>query len=175
MIKAPPSNQNTQALASFVSILEVTDPRYDLNTMGHWLAELPGRFGTNKALDAAIEAIGASFPCLYKKEVDAGAVTAYNKAMNYVKLSLHDARANVTTECMSAVFLLLIMQEWIGKKHEQDQTHQLGMTFMLRSVRQHKTLTQFERIVRRTLGLCLVSYSSVLRCQRLPTNTRCRF
>lgn len=155
LVKAP-SNETTQTLASFVSILEITDPRYDLNTVSYWLADLPRRYGTNKALDMAMQTVSVAFPCFSSKKVTTEALEAYDKATKYVHLYLNDARSNVDTECMCAIFLLLVAQEWIGRKKEQESLQSVGLVYLRRSSKQNRQWNELERNVRRTLSLCTV-------------------
>ncbi|KAJ6784080.1 hypothetical protein PWT90_07133 [Aphanocladium album] len=155
LVKAP-SNETTHSLARFISILEITDPRYDVFSMSHWLGDLPKRFGSNKALDSAMHGVIASFPCLYSKKVTQQALGAYEQALKYVRLSLQDARANVDTECMCALFLLHIMHDWIGKHHDADGIFDLGISYIMKSARSGRMLSEFERAVRRTLTVCII-------------------
>ncbi|XWW94061.1 hypothetical protein V2A60_002003 [Cordyceps javanica] len=124
--------------------------------MSHWLGDLPKRFGSNKALDAAIQGVIASFPCLYSKTVTQRALSAYDEALRYVRLSLQDARTNVDTECMSALFLLHVMHDWIGKRQDADGIFELGISYALRSAKRGTALSEFERAVRRTISICII-------------------
>lgn len=151
-----PTNDTTYSVAGFISILEISDPRYDVFSMSYWLGDLPKRFGFNKALDSAIQGVVTAFPCLYSKTVTQEAVDAYEEARRYVRLSLPDARANIDTECMSALFLLQLMQDWIGKRHESDDIFHLGIAFILKGTKRGHCLSEFERAVRRTLSVCTV-------------------
>ncbi|KAJ3479866.1 hypothetical protein NLG97_g8208 [Lecanicillium saksenae] len=130
-----PTNEYTHSIAGFISILEITDPRYDVSSMSHWLGDLPKRFGSNKALDSAMHGVIASFPCLYSKTVTERAVGAYEETLKYVRLSLLDPRANVDTE-----YGIL----------------ELGISYTLKSAKSGRTFNEFERAVRRTLSVCII-------------------
>ncbi|OAQ96561.1 hypothetical protein LLEC1_06354 [Akanthomyces lecanii] len=154
--RSSPSNETTYSMSGFVSILEITDPRYDVFSMSHWLGDLPRRFGSNRALDTAMQGVIAAFPCLYSKTVTQRAVDAYEEALKYIRLSLRDARTNVDTGCMCALFLLHVIHDWIGKGHDADGIFDLGISYIPKSARRGTALNEFERAVRRTLSVCIV-------------------
>ncbi len=161
LVKSP-TNEATYSVSGFVSVLEITDPRYDVFSMSHWLGDLPRRFGSNRALDAAMQGVIAAFPCLYSKTVTQRAVDAYEEALKYIRLSLHDARTNVDTECMCALFLLHIIYDWIGKGNDADGIFDLGISYILKSTSRGTALNEFERTVRRTLSVCIVRIDYVV-------------
>lgn len=162
LVKSP-TNETTYSLSGFVSILEITDPRYDVFSMSHWLGDLPKRFGSNRALDAAMQGVIAAFPCLYSRTITQRAVSAYEEALKYTRLSLGDARTNVDTECMCALFLLHVIHDWIGKGQDADGIFDLGISYILKSARRGTALNEFERAVRRTLSICIVRIDHLAR------------
>lgn len=154
------------AANSFISVLQINDPRYDVTCYGGFLVELPRRLGTNEALDASMKAMALSFPAIYNKQLSYQALDSYGKALTALRNCLMDQKKAMTPETLCAIYMISICQGWIGRKDEQEAAHVLGMVHLLQRAIPMTKLSEFEKAVRRTVGIsivCAVSFCQAIK------------
>lgn len=105
-----PSNESTILAGALVSALDVKDLRYDLTTYGVFVLDLPRRLGTNKALDAAAEALAVSHPSLYTGKQRPEMLATYLNALKELRISLSNPNKLQITDTLCAIYLIIICQ-----------------------------------------------------------------
>ena len=104
------SNEATRAIGGFISILDVTDPRYDLVCYGGFLKDIPRRLGTNRALDASVDALTSAFSSLYTREHSSAALATYGHAVYVLRICLDDPSMARSVETLCAIYFIMICQ-----------------------------------------------------------------
>ena len=99
-----------KAASAFVSVLQVTDPRYDITCYGGWVLDLPRRLGVNDALDAAVQALSAAFPSIHTKKITCKALSSYVKALEVLRMHLADPKKAREPETLCAIYLVMVCQ-----------------------------------------------------------------
>ncbi|KAK0642181.1 hypothetical protein B0T16DRAFT_421144 [Cercophora newfieldiana] len=110
-----PSNRTALDASHFISALRVTDVRFDLRIYGPFFVELPRRLGKNRALDASVRALAASYPWVHTRQYTPDMYKAYGEALACLRVSLGDPATAGSVETMCAVYLIMICQGWIGR------------------------------------------------------------
>lgn len=105
-----PSNHLTKRTGAFISVLNVSDLRYDISGFGAFLRELPPRLGRNRALDASVHALTVVFPALYLQEPTPAMLAAYVHALRCLRLTLADRVTAQTPETLCAIYLITLCQ-----------------------------------------------------------------
>lgn len=105
-----PRNQATSLSRAFVHLCEVTDPKYDLSCYGPWFKDLPRRFGRNEALDAAVDALTHTWPCVHKMEQPKASMIKYGHALQALRNCLNNPVTANQSETLCAVYVLMIFQ-----------------------------------------------------------------
>lgn len=112
------SSRDAARSGAFISLLDITDPSYDLRCYGPWFKDLPRRLGTNEALDAAVEAMVGFYPHLRRHEqssLSRGSLVKYVNALQALRTCLNDPQKANKAETLCAVYILLICQ--VSKLH----------------------------------------------------------
>jgi hypothetical protein len=99
-----------RAASAFVSVLQVTDPRYDITCYGGWVLDLPRRLGVNDALDASVQALSAAFPSIHTKNITCKALGTYVKALEVLRMHLADTKKAREPETLCAIYLIMVCQ-----------------------------------------------------------------
>jgi hypothetical protein len=114
------SSQDAARSGAFISLLDITDPSYDLRCYGLWFKDLPRRMGTNEALDAAVEAMVGFYPHLRRHEqtsLSRDSLLKYVNALQALRTCLNDPQKATRPETLCAVYILLICQ--VSRLHPQ--------------------------------------------------------
>lgn len=109
-----PSNHLMKRTGAFISVLNVSDLRYDISGFGAFLRELPRRLGRNRALDASVNALTVVFPALYLQEPTPAMLAAYVHALRCLRITLADRVTAQTPETLCAIYLITLCQASIG-------------------------------------------------------------
>ncbi|EHK21405.1 uncharacterized protein TRIVIDRAFT_52617 [Trichoderma virens Gv29-8] len=153
------SNRDTARSGAFVSLLDVTDPSYDLRCYGPWFKDLPRRLGINTALDAAVEAMVGFYPHLRRHEqssLSRGSVVKYVNALQALRTCLNDPQTANKPETLCAVYVLMICQGWTGRDSDQQMSHGEGLAHLLDAAASKKNPDAFEATIRDTLYIPVV-------------------
>ncbi|KAH6603563.1 hypothetical protein Trco_008338 [Trichoderma cornu-damae] len=153
-----PSRQAARS-GAFISLLDVTDPRYDLRCYGGWFEDLPRRLGTNEALDAAVEAMVGFYPHLRRHEqssLSRGSLLKYVNALQALRTCLNDPHKANQAETLCAVYVLMICQGWTGRDGDQKMSHGEGLAHLLDAAASKQYPDQFEQEIRDTLYVPVV-------------------
>ncbi|RFU78413.1 hypothetical protein TARUN_3814 [Trichoderma arundinaceum] len=148
------SNAETARSGAFISLLDVTDPRYDLRCYGGWFKDLPKRLGTNEALDAAVEAMVGFYPHLRRHEqssLSRGSLFKYVNALQALRTCLNDPQKANKAETLCAVYVLMICQGWTGRDGDQKMSHGEGLAHLLDAAGSKQHPDDFEEDMRDTL------------------------
>lgn len=109
-ISTTPSNEKSLAVAATVSLLQVTDLRYDVSVYGEFLRLLPQRLGYNQALDSAAQFMVLAFPSLYTERVSVQALASYGTALRHIHRATQDQAQANSVELFCAIFLVAVFQ-----------------------------------------------------------------
>ncbi|KAL7783606.1 hypothetical protein V8C37DRAFT_36202 [Trichoderma ceciliae] len=153
------SNKDTARSGAFISLLDVTDPRYDLSCYGGWFKELPKHLGTNEALDAAVEAMVGFYPHLRRHEqssLSRESLFKYVNALQALRTCLNDPQKARKAETLCAVYVLMICQGWTGRDGDQKMSHGEGLAHLLDAAASKQYPDQFEERIRDTLYVPVV-------------------
>ena len=108
------ANQLTRLIAAFASnIDESADIRIQLPwNFGSFLSDVPRRLGTNEALDAASQALVASYVHFIAGEVEAtpGVLIKHSNALSALRRCLDDPVKAYSSETLCSTMILLIVQ-----------------------------------------------------------------
>ncbi|KAJ6439930.1 transcription factor Cys6 [Purpureocillium lavendulum] len=144
------TNPTALTAGAFVSVLEITDPRYDLFCYGTFMNEIPLQLGRHEALDASAEALASCFSCVHTGNVSTSSIGKYVRALNAVQKCLQNPATAYSGETLCAIYLIMLVQVssprhffdwraltiskgWIGKdddsfpQHGQAMAHLLGV------------------------------------------------
>lgn len=111
-----PDNDTTRLQRALIARLRpALDPRYSiLIRWGYFLVGAPRRLGSNKALDAAVNALLARHTQLSLRQNDSNSqipvALYYSKALSALRVNLQDEQTATTTETLFAVILLMYCQ-----------------------------------------------------------------
>lgn len=128
-----PRNRTGTIAAVFISKLQVTDVRYDINCYGTFLQRLPERLGKSKALDASVDAFSTALTTLHSDGNELRALSKYGGALNALRDSLDDPSQSTTIDTMCAIYLIMVVQGWIGKTDPNTSTHAEGLSHLLQA------------------------------------------
>ncbi|KAH6876374.1 hypothetical protein B0T10DRAFT_497905 [Thelonectria olida] len=126
----------TMAIATvFVSRLAVDDLRYDIQTYGTFLRYIPQRIGKNAALDAAVDAFATGFSTLHSDAYGLEAFQKYGHALKALGECLDDPVRGQTPETMCAIYLIMVVQGWIGLPGAPSSaSHGEGLAYLLKAM-----------------------------------------
>ncbi|KAM0264950.1 hypothetical protein ACHAQJ_000466 [Trichoderma viride] len=153
------SSKDTARSGAFISLLNVTDPSYDLGCYGPWFKDLPKRLGNNEALDAAVEAMVGFYPHLRRHEqssLSRGSLLKYVNALRALRTCLNDPQKAQKAETLCAVYILLICQGWTGRDNDQKMSHGEGLAHLLDAAASRQSSDKFEESIRDTLYVPVV-------------------
>lgn len=109
-VSLTPSNELNLVTSSFLSALQVTDPRYDLSTYGDFLKDIPRRLGHHRVLDASTHALVSTFPVVRSRQMSTEGLKAYVESLNALRVCLNDPTQAHSAHILCAVYLLMICQ-----------------------------------------------------------------
>ncbi|KAF2665055.1 hypothetical protein BT63DRAFT_392410 [Microthyrium microscopicum] len=154
-----PSNAMTLAASGFMSALQVTDIRYDLSIYGAFFKEIPRRMGTNDALDASVYALTKASSSVRTHQVSPELYDSYSYALKMLRVCLDDPEKTRSSETLCAIYLLMILQGWIGKRDDQCPNHGEVMAYLLNAAVPNKWEGQFESDLLVTLTIIAIMES----------------
>ncbi|KAH7319599.1 hypothetical protein B0I35DRAFT_352124 [Stachybotrys elegans] len=126
-----PSSSSALVVKAFVYRLDVTDVRYDLATCGAFLRMLPQRLGSNKALEAAVDAFGAAASEFHLKEKSTGLLKKYGHALKTLRLGMENPSDAEVVELCCAIYLIMIMQSWLNNTVDPSTPHEAGLAYLV--------------------------------------------
>ncbi|KAK7408714.1 hypothetical protein QQX98_009130 [Neonectria punicea] len=156
-----PRSRTTVIAVDFISKLEISDARYDLTCYGHFLQSVPERLGTNKALDAAVDAFTTAGSTLYSDRNSVVSLSKYGNALKALRDCLNDPVHGKTVDTMCAIYLIMVVQGWIGTKEEDGRTHAEGLACLLQATAGHKWQGAFEMEIIVTMCVPVIVESMV--------------
>ncbi|KAJ5732796.1 hypothetical protein N7493_004277 [Penicillium malachiteum] len=101
---------NDPLTLSFVNTLEIRDLCFDISCYGPFLKDLPRRFGSSPALDAAGTALVASYPYFKNKDIPRHVLARFVKALKTLRECLSDPNEARSPNTLSAIYLISICQ-----------------------------------------------------------------
>ncbi|KAF2494366.1 hypothetical protein BU16DRAFT_589174 [Lophium mytilinum] len=152
--RSPSSSQTTTAASAFVSVLEVTDLRFDLTYFGAFLKGIPSRLGTNSALDASVKAVTIAHQCIHTRRQSWELYDAYVEALKTLRICLNTHDKSQTPNTLCAIYLIMICQGWIGQRDDQFMGHGEAVTHLLNEAALEDWHGAFEKEM--LLSLCVV-------------------
>ncbi|POR35088.1 Uncharacterized protein TPAR_04700 [Tolypocladium paradoxum] len=129
----PLTNTVSLATGAFVSVLEITDPRYDLFCYGPFIRDIPLQLGRHTALDASADALASAFRSVHTGRVSLETLSKNVRALNSVQRSLQDPATAYSEQTLCAIYLIMLCQGWIGTdeisypKHGEAMAHLLSV------------------------------------------------
>lgn len=114
-----------------VSVLEVTDPRYDVFCYGPFIKELPKRIGYNPALDASASAFASAVRGVKAKQRTVESLHKYVAALHAVHQTLSDPTRAYSAETLCAVYLIMLCHTWVACKDDNYPNHGEGLGHLI--------------------------------------------
>jgi hypothetical protein len=163
-IAAMPSSKLSITAGSLGSVLQVTDPRYDVFSFGLFMSELPQRLGHSVALDAAASAFVSALQDLRARNQTPGTISKYVGALSAVQKSLGDDGTAYSPETLCAIFLVMAAQPWLSMKGDRHYSHGQGMSHLLRILVDRKPQDDFVRTLISSVSVVVVSTKYQVAC-----------
>ncbi len=95
-------------------MLSVTDPRYNLKTLGSWLVDIPSHLGKDGLLDTATTALTTAVEDLRVGKQSTAAWSSYGKAISRLGHALRDPVKVKEPYTLAAVFMITLCQVKMG-------------------------------------------------------------
>ncbi|KAF2802325.1 uncharacterized protein BDZ99DRAFT_455114 [Mytilinidion resinicola] len=152
--RSPSSSVTTTAASAFVSVLEVTDLRFDLTYFGTFLRDIPSRLGSNSALDASVKAVTIAHRSIHTRRQSWELYDAYVDALKTLRICLNEHDKSQTPNTLCAIYLIMICQGWIGQRDDQFMGHGEAVTHLLNEAAFEDWRGTFEKEM--LLALCVV-------------------
>ncbi|PHH85475.1 hypothetical protein CDD83_352 [Cordyceps sp. RAO-2017] len=127
----PLSNQVTLAAGAIASVVQITDPRYDLFSFGTFIEDIPSQMGANPALDASAHALAAAFGCVHTGRVTPEALGKYVRALRSVQRSIQDPAIAYSEQTLCAIYFIMLCQGWISSEDFPFPGHGRAMAHLL--------------------------------------------
>ncbi|KAF2265421.1 hypothetical protein CC78DRAFT_615971 [Lojkania enalia] len=153
-MQTAPSNHLTVMTSNFLAALGVTDPRFDLTIYGDFMKEIPRRLGSNGALDATVYALTAAFATIPKNQPSAEAINCYGRALKSIRLCLMDPIERKSPDTLCAMYLIMILQGWVGTQSNQYPNHGEAIAQLMNEVGSQNWQGIFE--TQMTITLCTI-------------------
>lgn len=165
-ITTVPSSKVTITASALGSVLEVTDPRYDVFAFGLFMRELPRRLGHSVALDASTAAFVSALRDLRTRQPTPDTIGKYVGALSAVQESLGDESTAYSAETLCAVFLVMAAQPWLSMKGDRHPSHGLGMSHLLKMLVDRQPHDDFLRTLMASVTVVVVG------CRVRPPTSR---
>lgn len=91
-------------------MLSVTNPKYNLETLGTWLVDIPSHLGEDVLLDAATAALTTAVEGLRVGKQSTAALSSYGKAISRLRHALSDPVRLEQPYTLAAVFMITLCQ-----------------------------------------------------------------
>ncbi|KAF4980781.1 hypothetical protein FZEAL_3295 [Fusarium zealandicum] len=118
-----PSNDSSLLAGRFVAALGAADLRYSLVCYGDFLEYIPQRLGESDALDASVKALLCALPYHYNGQMPSDALVYYIEALKALRLCLSCTDKKLVPETLSAIYMIMICQGWIGQPDDHATSH----------------------------------------------------
>ncbi|KAM5375384.1 hypothetical protein ACJZ2D_005945 [Fusarium nematophilum] len=121
----PDSHPTAGWIATYDNITSAkrhVQPR-NLGCYGDFLEHIPRRLGENDALDASVKVLVSAFPYHYTGRLPPDALVNYIHALKTLRLSLGRENKNLAPETLSAIYIIMICQGWIGRSDDHVKSH----------------------------------------------------
>jgi hypothetical protein len=105
-----PENEIDSLAKRFTSVLQVTEPRFDANSLGTWFVDVPARLGTNRLFDSSAAAFVAAIEDLRSGRPTVAALIKYGKALNCLRTTLQDPVEAKGPYTLASIFMLMVSQ-----------------------------------------------------------------
>lgn len=152
-----PSNKITITAGSLSSVLEVTDPRYDIFCFGPFMKDLPQRLGYSPALDASAAAFVGALKDLRTRQATPNSLRKYVGALNAVQKSLADPNTAYSAETLCAIYLIMAASPWLTMKGDKYPNHGEGMAHLLKTLVHKQPQDDFMRNLIASVSVAVVS------------------
>ena len=105
-----PENEIDSLVKRFTLALKVTEPRFDVNSLGTWFVDVPARLGTSTLLDTSAAAFVAAIADLRSGKPTVTALAQYGKALNCLRATLRDPVEAKAPYTLASIFMLMVSQ-----------------------------------------------------------------
>lgn len=126
-----PHNDITHLSDSFISVLQITDPKYDLTCFGDWFVGVPARLGSVEVLDKAADAFVAGLTGLRSGSQSVGSMVKYGKALTSLRSTLMDPKQASSPNTLCAIFMIMVCQGWYSRSEDGSFSHMEGIAHLL--------------------------------------------
>jgi hypothetical protein len=162
-----PSNKQTAATGKLVSILDVTNPGFDVYCYGPIMGDLPQRMGNHRALDAAITAFNSTASCAPTNQMTIRAQRNYGAALSALRKCLQDPKTAYTPDTLAAIHLIIVCNGWMQQRGDKSPNHGEGILHLMNHLVTSNSGDEFLLKAIVTATGALVSFSNCLfNCQR---------
>ena len=153
------SNDSSIGTGMLVSVLDVTDPRYDVFCYGPFMKDLPRRMGHSQVLDASASAFASAVRAIRTKQTSVDALQKYGVALSAIQQSLGDSTTAYSADTLCSVYLIMVCHEWLATKGDAHPKHGEGMAQILKRLVEIPSPDSFTAGV-----ICTVSMVVVRHC-----------
>lgn len=119
------------AAGQLVSILDVTNPGFDVYCYGPIMGDLPQRMGNHRALDAAISAFNSTANCAPTKQMTITAQRNYVTALSALQKCLQDPKTAYTPDTLAAIHLIIVCNGWMQQRGDKSPNHGEGILHLM--------------------------------------------
>ncbi|CAM1509596.1 Fc.00g033350.m01.CDS01 [Cosmosporella sp. VM-42] len=121
---SPTPRSDSASLANrLIEGLEMSDFRYSLGSYGDFLEHIPKRLGKSDALDTSVKALVSTHPYHYTGQLPPDALVNYISALKALRLCLSCKDKKLAPETLSAIYIIMICQGWIGQSDDHVKSH----------------------------------------------------
>jgi hypothetical protein len=101
-------------------MLDIDDIGIDISIYGPFFRDIPGRLGTNEALDSAASAFIAAFPYVRTRQLTTETYQTCNYALGKLRGCLNDPEQALRPETLCAVYMIMIFQVCLDLKSRDE-------------------------------------------------------
>ncbi|TWU74094.1 hypothetical protein ED733_004626 [Metarhizium rileyi] len=128
----PPGNELTSTTGAFISILQISDPKYSVLGFGPFLEHVPRRLGRSQILRTASMAFSSAVTAVHSQQKTVQALKDYGTALACMRSNfINDPSQVGTTETLCGVYLLLLSQNFLGGYNNECLIHLQGLLYIL--------------------------------------------
>ncbi|XP_044717631.1 fungal zn(2)-Cys(6) binuclear cluster domain-containing protein [Hirsutella rhossiliensis] len=152
----PLSNQTTRTSGAIVSVLQISDPRYDLFAFGPFIKDIPSRLGTHAALDASADALASAFSCVHTRCITPESLAKYARALRSVQNSLQSPATAYSEQTLCAIYFIMLCQGWIANDDNPFPGHGPAMAHLLNVIVSNNWHNAFNSAILITISVSVV-------------------
>ncbi|KAK2612207.1 hypothetical protein QQS21_001783 [Conoideocrella luteorostrata] len=153
--RAPSSNISI-TVGMLVSVLEVTDPGYDVFSFGSFIKEIPKRIGHNPALDAAASAFASAVKGARSKQRSVESLRKYAISLQAVQNTINDPEKTYSAETLCAIYLIMVCHDWVVSKYDKYPNHGEALSHLLKIMVDREPQDPFAIQVMVTAGIAVI-------------------